>query len=401
MEYWELSGDAPGRLKKPFIWQMPGTAQDGKTIFYSGAMEILGKEIKKLTDKKVLFIIGNHVLLSEAWKALRQMMEEEGVLYDIVSDIPSEPHFDTAERIALLMDESQYGAVIGIGGGSVMDISKLAAHGGDGRLIDRIKNNMFSRRRLPLLLLPTTSGTGSEVSPYIVLTINNEKRFFSSSEFLPTVAIVDPLLTVDMPEAVTAATAFDAMAHALEGSMACPSPYTECLAAESAALILKFLPEAIEDGGDIEARYYLSLASVMGMMSYVMGGGLYAHSISYILTVEKQQPHGLGCGLALPFTMAFNERYIGSLLGRLSVRCMGRTGGKESGREAIRKIQQLFIQSGLPGSLAHFGYTIEDSGRLARTLLNVYYRTRNPREMSQEDAEALFKAMITGRVQYF
>ena len=401
MNYMGMVANSPVALKKPLVWQMPGTSRDGKTVFYNGSMCSLGQELKKLTDKKILLITGKHLLLSEMKEILYQVLDRENLSYDVISDIPPEPHLDTVEKIAVLMDTSEYGAVVGIGGGSVMDIAKIAAHGGDGKLLDRAANDRFTQKRFPLVLLPTTSGTGSEISPYAVLTVNDKKKFYTSSELLPTIAIIDPVLAAAMPGNVTAATAFDAMTHALEGNMACPVPYTECLAVESAALVFQFLPIAVKDGSDIEARYYLSMASVMGMLSYVMGGGLYAHSISYILTTEKQQPHGVGCGLALPFTMAFNEVYIGVLLDRLGSRCFGRDGTKELRRRVIENIRELYIQSGFPETLETLGYTMSDSGSFAANLLGNYERIRNPRKMHEDEAKLLFESMFVGQMQYF
>ena len=401
MNYLRLAEDSPDKFRRPLILRMPGAGLAGKTVFYNGALLTLGAELKALTAEKILLVAGKHVLQGDEGPVICNILSEAGMDYDIFSEVPPEPHLDTAGQISALMDNRRYGAVVGIGGGSVMDMAKLASHGGDGQLMERIRNGRFSGRKRPLILLPTTAGTGSEISPYVVLTVDGKKRFYSSPEFLPTIAMIDPLLTIAMPGRITASTAFDAMTHALEGCMACPSPYAECLAAESTALIFTYLSGAIDDGENIEARYYLSLASVMGMMSYCMGGGLYAHSISYILTTEKNQPHGLGCGLALPYTMAFNEPYIEMLLSRLSVRCFGKQGTKESRREVIEKIQQLFIQSGLPRSLAELGYGKNDVPNLAGTLLRDYGRAGNPRQMSEENARNLFEAMITGEIKYF
>ncbi|XCP85424.1 iron-containing alcohol dehydrogenase [Roseburia hominis] len=401
MAYHELLEKSDERFLKPLVWQMPGTTLQGKTRMHNGAALALGEEVRKLTDEKVLLVMGRHVREQETGRVICQALSEAGVEFDIFSELYPEPHFDVAVHISVHMNENHYGAVIGAGGGSSLDMAKLAAHGADGRLIEKIMTNDFSNARLPLILLPTTSGTGSEVSPYTVLTVEGTKKFYTSAAFLPDVAIVDPLLTVTMPPRTTAATAFDAMTHALEGSMASQNPYTECLATESTALILTYLKRVLADGEDIEARYYLSLASVMGMLSYVMGGGLYAHSISYILTLEKDTPHGLGCGLALPYTLAMNESQIHSLLDNLSARCFGHSGSEELRRRVIAKIQQLFVETGLPESLSDLGYTVSDIPNLADTLLNRYYRQKNPRSISRDEATRLLQAMILGEIEYF
>lgn len=401
MDYWELLGKSDEDFRKPLIWQMPGGSVYGKTALFNGAAQTVGQEVKKITSKKVLLIIGKHVLLKDAGAVICKSLEQSGITYDIYTEICPEPQLKDAEKIAQVMDENQYGMVIGAGGGSVMDIAKLAVHGGDGKLIERILKNDFLKPHMPLLLLPTTSGTGSEISPYIVLTIGKKKCFFYSSAFFPAIALNDPVVTATMPPFVTAATAFDAMTHGMEGCMARMSPYTECLASECTSLIFKYLPNAMKDSMDIKARYYLALASIMGMMSYVMGGGLYAHSLSYILTLEKRQPHGLGCGLALPYTLAMNEPYIHTLLDRISLSNFKEAGTKETRHKTIREIQRLFIKADLPASLGELGYTISDVHRLAEQLLTQYYREKNPREMSRTDAELLIQSMILGKIEYF
>ena len=125
----------------------------------------------------------------------------------------------------------------------------------------------------------------------------------------------------------------------------------------------------------------------MGMMSYVMGGGLYAHSISYILTLEKGAPHGVGCGLSLPYTMAFNAEHIQPLLDKLAARCLGASGGEDTRRQVIWHIQKAFAATDIPD--------------LAGTLLEKYVRKNNPRPLSPEDARRLFAAMLRGSIEFF
>lgn len=398
MNYWKLLEKADTEKNHPAVWKMPGKTTEGNILFYNGAALQIGKETSKLTKEKVLLIIGRRVLEASG-EVIMESLKKAGIEYDVFSDISAEPDLDTAKKVASVMDSYQYGAVIGVGGGSTLDIAKLAAHGGDGKLIERILTNNFSKPRVPVLLLPTTSGTGSEVSPYIVLTVNGVKKFFTSSEFLPVTAIVDPLLTVSMNARTTAATAFDAMTHGIEGYMACATPYTECLAVESTVVIMKYLERAVETAEDIEARYWLAYGSVLGMMSYVMGGGLFAHSVSYMLTLEKGQPHGVGCGLALPYTMAMNYPHILPFLDRLGAREGGRP--EKDGKELIRKIQAVYMKMGLPKNLKELGYKLSEAPEFAEKLLRDYPRPRNPRKVTNQEAVKLFCAMLSGEIDFF
>lgn len=400
MEYDRLLEQTPPRYRNPLTWRLPGTAPQGKTVLSCGAAKILGPALREMGISRILLLAGSHVQHTPGGQAVLRCLKEAGVSCDMFTDIPSEPHFEVLCRLQDAVDR-RHQAVAGLGGGSVMDLAKLAAYGGMD-LLARVKERNFALEpALPLFLLPTTAGTGREISPYSVLTVEGRKVFYASPSLLPTAALVDPLLTVSMPPHVTAATAFDAMTHALEGAMARPSPYTDALAVESAAQILHYLPLALKDGQDIPARCHLALASVMGMMSYVMGGGLYAHSISYILTLEKGAPHGVGCGLSLPYTMAFNAEHIQPLLDKLAARCLGASGGEDTRRQVIWHIQKAFAAAGLPASLEKLGYTAADIPDLAGTLLEKYVRKNNPRPLSPEDARRLFAAMLRGSIEFF
>lgn len=399
MEYYELLANSPPQLRSPLCWRLPGAGAEGKTLLYNGAAADVGKETCALGAKCALLIISRHVLQTDGGAAVCAALEQAGVDYDIYTGIPPEPHFEEViPELQRAACSRPYDAVIGVGGGSVMDMAKLAAHAGNGTLAEILADGDFSYRPLPLILLPTTAGTGSEISPYAVLTVAGKKVFYTSPNLLPAIALVDPLLTVSSPPRTTAATAFDAMTHALEGAMAHPTAYSEALAVESTAQILQYLPRAVADPRDLEARYNLALASVMGMMSYATGGGLYAHSISYILTLEKEQPHGAGCGFALPYTMAFNTPYIQPLLQKLSARCQGMMQNKA---DVLQQIQSASVQLGLPVSLQALGYTKSDIPRLADKLLSQYERKNNPRQLTPADAVSLFEAMYAGTVLYF
>lgn len=399
MEYYELLAKSPSQLRSPLCWRLPGAGAEGKTLLYNGSAADVGREACILGAKHVLLLIGRHVLHTDGGAAVCAALEQAGVDFDVYTGIPSEPHFeDVIPDLQRAVCSGSYDAVIGAGGGSVMDMAKLAAHASGGTLEEILAGSDFSRQPLPLILLPTTAGTGSEISPYAVLTVAGKKVFYSSPNLLPTIALIDPLLTVSAPPRITAATAFDAMTHALEGAMARPTAYSEALAVESTAQILQYLPRAVADPEDLEARYCLAMASVMGMMSYATGGGLYAHSISYILTLEKEQPHGAGCGFALPYTMAFNAPYIQPLLQKLSARCQATMPGKA---DVIQQIQSASVQSGLPASLQALGYTTADIPRLAGKLLSQYARKNNPRQLTPADAASLFESMYAGTVRYF
>ena len=400
MNYFDNLALAPASHRTPLVWRLPG-AGSGKTVLYDGAADSVGEEARALGGGHVLLLMGRHAQKSDDGAVITQSLDRAGLTFELFCEIPPEPHYEAVLELQRATRGKRFDLVIGVGGGSVLDMAKLAAHNFSGALEEKLQSGDFSEPPLPLILLPTTAGTGSEVSPYAVLTVNGKKVFYSSPKLLPSVAIVDPLLTVSMPPRVTAATAFDAMTHAIEGAVGRPVPYTAALAVESTAQILAYLPRAAAEGTDLTARYHLAMASVMGMMAYAMGGGLYAHSISYLLTLDKDTPHGVGCGLALPFTMALNAPYISPLLDQLAARCLGRSGGVEEQREVIQKIRNLYTALPMPDSLQTLGYEEADIRVLAEKMLTQYARNANPRKLTEEDARKLFRAIYSGEICYF
>ena len=390
MAYDVMLSQTPQALRTPVVWRLPGCG-GGKTALFCGAAQTLGAELQALGARHIFLVIGRHAARTDTKAVILNSLRASGITWDVYSEIPAEPHLEDALQMAEAMKGARYDAVVGVGGGSVLDLAKLAAHNVDGALCSRVRAAVFSGPRLPLVLLPTTSGTGSEVSPYAVVTVDGKKVFYTSENLLPNAALIDPLLTVSMPPRTTAATALDALTHALEGAMGRPVPFTSAIAAETLRLILDALPRALENGEDVQARYDLSFASVMAMMGYAIGGGLYAHSVSYILTLEKGAAHGVGGGLALPFTMKLNETYIRPFVSRLESVC--------SGSSPAAQIRRLYLESGLPENLQAFGYREEEIPRLAELLLTKYGRKTNPRTYTDADAQRLFAAMYHGNLE--
>ena len=399
MDYFDYLALAPEAHRIPLTWRLPGALGAGKTVLYDGAARSVGETACELGGHHALLLMGRHLRKTTDGAVITQSLNQAGVTFEQFSDVPPEPHEEAVTALREAMEGNHFDLVIGVGGGSVLDMAKLAAHNADGRLGEKIRSADFRGRPLPLILLPTTAGTGSEVSPYAVLTLDGKKVFFSSPRLLPEVAIIDPLLMVSMPPAVTAATAFDAMTHAVEGAMGRPVPYTAALAVESTAQIFTHLPHAAAEGQNLAARYHLAMASMMGMMAYAMGGGLYAHSISYILTLEKGLPHGAGCGFALPFTLALNEPYVRPLLDQLAARCLGRSGDSRDRFAVIRRIRELYTSLSMPVSLQSLGYREEEIPRLAEKMMTQYSRSNNPRAITQEDVCALFRQMYLGEIR--
>lgn len=370
----------------PTVIQFAGSKPDGKVIFALDAAKQAGEQVKILGGSNVLIIRDPVVGKLGVDKPVLDSLNAEGLTYQIFEDVEPEPHVETMQKVIDIVNNDKIDIVIGTGGGSAMDTAKMAALAPNGKtVLELLDDNSLVQTNLPTILITTTSGTGSEVSPFIVAADGKQKRFVASPYTFATVAIVDPLLTVTMPPKVTAATGMDALTHALEGATGKPTPYTIAMACKCAQLCDRYLARAVKDGNDVEARYYMSYASVMGMLAYTQGSGLYAHSMSYVLTAEVGLPHGAGCGLALPDTMEFNREYTEELMEELN--------RAVETDDYIQHMRDMMKEIGAPRKLKELGIKQEQVPELARILVENYYRANNPRPMSKEEALEVVQAM--------
>jgi len=171
------------------------------------------------------------------------------------------------------------------------------------------------------------------------------------------------------------------------------NPYSMALSERCVELVFHWLPVAVREPQNLEARYYMSFAAVLGMMAYIQGGGLYAHSMSYILTKHLGLPHGMGCGITLPYTLEYNSAYLDAVLVQYGKVLFGKQVPKE---EVLKAFRDLVVRVGMPASLREAGMKQEDIDMFAHELHDENYRKKNPREMSMEQARQFMKAMYEG-----
>jgi alcohol dehydrogenase len=337
---------------------------------------------------------------------ISDFLKEEGFNVKTFCEVEAEPHIETAEKIYEIGRIYNVSVIVGIGGGSVMDMSKLAAQS----FGNKVEPRMFGDRKMepnnsavPLILLPTTSGTGSEVSVYFVVAYGEEKRFFLNQSLLPDIAMIDPVLTVSMPPWVTATTGIDALTHAAEAVMnKKSSAMSDIIGLGAIELIAKNLRKAVYNGEDIEARYNMAVGSAMAMIAFNMCGGLWAHSVSYILPFVKGLPHGLGCSLALPFLIDYNLQVIPDQIAKMAKSMQG-AGSTDStiqaAKKAVHLTAELITDIGLPLTIKEFGVESNMLEELALKMMKMYPRPLNPRTMNQKEAVAFWEAMYNGTLR--
>jgi len=274
-----------------------------------GALSHLSDEIQKYEPKKVV-IITDHILVELGLlDSVFSTLETNGIKYTVFSDIEPEPSVQLAQRLVDFVQEKQGDFIIGIGGGSALDLAKLSAvlsyhEGKVEQYLNLTGTKEVTERGIPKILIPTTSGTGSEVTNITVLSLETTKDVIAHDYLLADVTIVDPELTITMPKRVTAATGIDALTHAVEAYLSKNSSIvTDGLALHAVKLIARSLKKAVHEPNHLEARTDMSVASYMAGMAFFNAGVAGVHALAYPLGGQFHLPHGEANAVLLPYVM--------------------------------------------------------------------------------------------------
>jgi alcohol dehydrogenase class IV len=312
------------------------------------------------------------------------------------SDIPGEPSVEVADAAVASARRLAPALVVGIGGGSAMDVAKLSAAlvRNPGSVFDytHFVGKRFAEPAVPAVLVPTTAGTGAEASQNAVVTRGNLKAFANNHpQLLAAAALLDPQLTFSLPPKVTAETGLDALSHCIEGILSTnASALTDAAAVHGIGCIMRSLPLVYRHGDDGEARAAMMLGAYMGGLA-LNAGMVVGHSIAYTIANRLHCSHGFSCALALPYAMAYNRGPAASRLA-LAARAAGL-----GDTDAIAAVQGLSQDVGIPESLRALGL---ERGRLAEMVeecLAQYPRPNNPHPLDAQSLLSLYAAMWEGR----
>jgi alcohol dehydrogenase len=284
--------------------------------------------------------------------------------------------------------------LIAIGGGSVIDSAKainaVKTHGGS--VLDYEGNDALPGPCGPLIAIPTTAGTGSEVTFIAMVTVPERKQKLPlvSRYLAPTLAIVDPELTKTLPPSVTAYTGLDALTHAMETLVSISAqPISDLLALRAIKFIVEHLPCAVKDGSEMEARASLSYAALIAGIAFNNGWVGLAHAIAHSLGGLYDLPHGLCCALALPATMEFNVESQRAKYERIA-----RALGAASAEEGIARVRALMSTVGVPLRLRDVGVRESDLDRIAELALADGSVLFNPRQPSAEELREVLQKIF-------
>ncbi|MFM8330637.1 MAG: iron-containing alcohol dehydrogenase [Candidatus Methylumidiphilus sp.] len=327
---------------------------------------------------------------------LLTLLEAGGKTVALFDGVAPDPAIDVARQVGELARTAGIDAVIGLGGGSSLDIAKLAAALATNRkdLEDYIGVDKLERDALPFIAIPTTAGTGSEVTPIAILSDEQEqvKKGVVSARMMPRHAILDPTLTLGLKPYTTAVTGMDALTHALESYTSLHAhAYSEALSLQAMGLIAQNLPTAFRDGGNVAAREAMQLGSLLAGMAFANVGVAAAHALAYPLGGMFHITHGLATSLMLLPVLAFNLEGNEDKYRRMAQRLTGRA--HASAEMVGQAVGTLLDELALPRNLAAAGVPASALPVMAEKAMAV---TRllgnNPRPVTEADALALYQS---------
>jgi alcohol dehydrogenase class IV len=370
----------------------------GKLVFGKNTLAQLPDEVTALSCNRALVVtIGP--LLSQL-NAFKTKLEASGVKVLVNTSITNEPSFADVQKMMQEVNAFNPDVVIGIGGGSVLDVAKIIAALVDNEqgLKDIVGIGFLKSRPKKLICMPTTSGTGSEVSPNSILVdeTDNQKKGIISPFLVPDIVYVDPLLTMGVPPAITAATGIDALTHCLEAyTNIFAHPFIDVYAYEGMRLIAAHIVQAVQNGNDEEARTQVAMGSLLGGFCLGPVNTAGVHALSYPLGSAFHLAHGLSNALLLPYVMEFNysaapKRYADVAV---ALGCAREVDDVSTALKGIEKIRSLISACGIPARLRDVGVPKEAIPQMAVDAMKVTRLLKNnPRPITEKDAIDIFNA---------
>ena len=372
-----------------------------KIVLGAGALKRLPAQVARLNMKRPLVVTDAGVVKAGLAQRLYDVLKGAGVGFATFEEVKPDPTERDAFAGLEAYRANKCDGIIAIGGGSPLDAAKLVqvltthepplsryddATGGD----QYVRDNMP-----PLIAIPTTAGTGSEVSRSGVATLSDtgRKTVIFSPHLLPRAAICDPELTLGLPPGPTAATGMDAFTHCLEAYLSNGfHPLADAVAIDGIARVARSLPRAVEQGRDLVARTDMMVAAMQGAMAFQKGLGA-CHALAHALTPISGVHHGLANAIVLPVVMEFNRPVSTARLARVAV-AMGDTSNSREevlAGNAIERVRKLNATVGIPLRLRDAGVQEKDLVRIAEKAFVDASHRGNPRPCTQEDLLAMLR----------
>jgi len=371
-----------------------------QVFFGRNSISCLGELASQMGATSYLLVVDPALAKNDALDKARASLEEQGLRGAQFDGVEPEPYLDNADEAGARGREAGADVVIGLGGGSAMDTAKAAAAliTNEGKAKDYVGLNLLTLPAVSTIMIPTTAGTGSEVTFTAVFTNRRTKAKggINSELLFPSIALLDPQLTISLPPEVTAATGMDAFTHAVESVTSRSSTvFTEALALTTVRLISEYLRRAVFHGDDIEAREKLLLGSLLGGMALADAGVGAGHALAYPLGGSYRIPHGLANAVLIPHVMEFN--LPAALRQFAMIACaMGEPvegiSDRAAGAFAVEAVRLLCKDIGIPSSLLDLGIPRSDIPSLVEGALKVRRPVENnPRTLGVEEATEIYE----------
>ncbi len=368
-----------------------------------GSIDSLKEVVADFNARNVLIISDKGVAGAGLIARPQALVEEAGASVSIIDDTPPEPSVEQVESILAAAQGTAWDLVIGIGGGSAMDVAKIVAVmlNNDVKLRDLLNKAPIPRRGIPTVMVPTTAGTGSEATPNSIILVPEDelKVGIVSPKLMPDCVILDPQMTLGLPPAITASTGMDALCHAIECYTSKKgNPFSEMIALKAIRLISRSIREAFKNGKNLDARHDMLLGAFYGGMCIATSSTTAVHALAYPLGGKYRIAHGISNAILLPYVMQFNA--VGN---EAKFRDIAEAMGIDIARLSDAEATQAFIAAlfafnhnlEIPADLKRWNITeadletlVEGAAKVTRLLDN------NPRPMGKDDIRAIYLKLL-------
>ena len=373
--------------------------------FGNGTSKSCTSEISQKLGPNILFITDKDLMSLKLTEPTLIELNKLSSKVEVFQDVEADPSLKTLMNAIEIGKKNKITGVIGFGGGSSMDVAKLTSLilGSNENIEEAWGVSNAKGPRLPLILVPTTAGTGSEVTPISIITVGEEeKKGVSSPIILPDIAILDPELTVGLPAHTTAATGIDAMVHAIEGYASANknnNPISKMIAVEALKLLGGSIEKAVFEGSNIEARGNMLLGAMLAGKSFANSPVAAVHALAYPIGGTFHVSHGLSNSLVLPYVLRFNSvdnkatKDYSELAPFLFPDIDMSKGSQAICKEFIDRLENLSKKLGLPQKLREVNIPKEACKKMASDAMKqTRLLVNNPREVTENDALNIYEA---------
>ncbi len=374
-----------------------------RVIAGPGSIDAIGEVAADHAAEAVLIVTDQGVRNAGLVDRPREILESSGIRVEVISDTPPEPEVEHVERIFGRAKGVDCQMIVGIGGGSAMDVAKIVSVmlTNDVSLRQLLAKAKIGRRGLPTLMVPTTAGTGSEVTPNAIVLVPEEesKVGIVDAKLVPDCVILDPAMTLGLPPAITASTGMDALTHAIECyTSKKANPFSDTYALKAIALISGAIRRAFRDGRDMGARHDMLLGAMFGGLCIATSSTTAVHALAYPLGGKYRIPHGLSNAILLPHVMAFNldaaEGKFGDIAAAMGLDVTGLT-ARRAAERMIGNLYSLNEDLEIRCGMKDRGVTEKDLDGMAEAASKVTrLLDNNPRPMTKSDMREIYRKLL-------